>query len=102
MCYTILVCRATAAQASTSAIPVASDAQPSASISGTPGTAEAIEQGSSSASASAIEQGTAGVDRRGRQKISWQPPTQAQRDAAIQVSQPLLASSLLCILPLAA
>ena len=35
------------------------------------------------------EQSTGGTDKRGRQRITWQPPTASQREEALQVSSPL-------------
>ncbi len=41
--------------------------------------------GSVSAATPTSEQSTGGTDKRGRQKITWQPPTATQQEEAAQV-----------------
>ena len=49
------------------------------------GSAAAAAAAAAAAPTPGSEQSTGGTDRRGRQRITWQPPTSSQKDADAQV-----------------
>lgn len=78
-----VLCRVSSAQPSSSAPPSSTPPAPQ------PQTTGHLQAGPATAAAAApsSEQSISAADKRGRQRIQWQPPTQAQRDEAVQVRE---------------